>query len=248
MHTLIKIYLNIIILFMLTIPSAAQDSIKISDSRNFENNKYKLNSVYDSSFSKIYFSAGAGIGFPSPLMTLVAGENEWGEINPILNFQVNIMKRVQPGLAIRGDIRYSYLKEKNQFNSIGGDWNSYSLNFDILLGRQSQGSIVNGYAILGSGMNIIKISDKKYFFPEYNYNTMQFTGNVLNYTFSYEADNFLNLDCGGGLTYKLSDNTFLYTEGVYSFPFAKLGKYGGAGWEGILFGTVSLTAGVRIGL
>jgi len=208
------------------------------------------NKLHDSFFirdraieEKIYLSVGAGAGIPS-LWT-------YNTFNTGINFQFNVMKIMSHTHAIRGDFQYTLNTANNDHSDriAGGHLNSYGIRINFLLGNFKKRSIVKGYAILGGGVNILQRSDSKYSYPEYDPVTMSYTGRKYTYTQKYKSDSFMNLDCGGGLNYKISDRVKLYGEAQYTFPLVFLGR-GGGGFSPyfFLFGAPSLRVGAQVEL
>ncbi|MEO8665448.1 MAG: hypothetical protein ABI462_08115 [Ignavibacteria bacterium] len=190
---------------------------------------------------EINFSIGSGVSAPT-LYTNSA-------YNVGINIQLNAMKVMSNGYAVRGDLQYSHNTPARQYEYVTeGDLNTYAMKLNFLLGNFRKTSVVNGYAILGGGLNISKRSETKFTFPEYNSVTMTYTGRNITYSQNYKAESFINLDCGGGLSYKIKDKYKLYAEAQYTFPVIYMGRYGGPIIYGMFFGSPSVRIGAQIEL
>lgn len=190
---------------------------------------------------KVNLSFGSGIFLPS-LSSNAA-------YNVGINFQFNAMKVMSNGHAIRGDFQYAHNTPSRKYDYVTeGSLNTYAIKINFLLGNFRKISKVNGYAILGGGLNISKQNDTKYTYRQYDPNTMSYTGSYVTYTQKNKADSFINLDCGGGLSYKISDKYKLYAEAQYTFPVIYMGNYGGLFLYGIYFGSPSFRVGAQIEL
>lgn len=247
MYILNKISLIIFIMFTTTIQITAQSKNEDAMSKvrlvntKFNNQGPDHQSKNDT--GNIYLSLGSGVALVSlnPYNSYYAG----------INFQLNAMKIVSDGYAIRGDFQYSHNASSREYSyGKGGHLNTYSVQFNFLLGNFKKNSIVSPYAIAGGGVNILKHTDTKYSYPEYDYHSMTYTGKQIEYILEDEADSFINLDCGGGLMYKISDKYKLYAEAQYTFPLFYLSRYGGGSLSiyGIFFGSPSLRVGAQIEL
>ncbi len=222
MNTLKKISLTILIMFISFVQIMAQGK----------------NNINKKTF---YLSLGSGVALTSLF--------PYSGYNPGINLQFNAMKIMSDGYAIRGDLQYSHNVPIDHFpTKKGGHLNTYSMKFNFLLGNFRETSTVSGYAIAGAGLNILKHSDIEYSYPEYDYNSMTYTGRQITYTYEDEADSFINLDCGGGLRFKISDKCSIYSEAQYTFPVIVIGRYGGPTLYGIFFGAPSLKVGAQIAL
>jgi hypothetical protein len=189
----------------------------------------------------IYLSFGSGIS--------ATALHPYSEHNAGVNFQFNAMRVIEETYAIRGDIQYSHNTPINQYSGLeGGHLNTYAIKFNFLLGNFRKANTVNGYAILGGGLNISKISDRIYTYKEYDYSSNSYTGREISSTRRYDAYSYINLDCGGGLAYKLSDKYKIYSEAQYTFPIIYMGRNGGPFLYGILYGSPSLRIGAQIEL
>lgn len=221
-----------------------KDIIRVASESEIEE---KVRESNKSKFSndKIYLSLGSGVSFKP-----VWGSQRHKEG---INLQFNVMKIMSPSHAIRGDIQFANnptLNYRYEYGGTeGGSLNSYSIKINFLLGDFKPKTDVNGYAILGGGLNILKETDTKHFFREYNYKTMEYTGNIINYVEQNEAQKYFNLDLGGGLRIKVTDKIKIYGEGQYTFPFVSIsGRGGGPSLYGIFFGIPSVRIGAQLEL
>jgi len=189
----------------------------------------------------IYLSFGSGIS----ATTL----HPYSEHNAGVNFQFNAMRVIEETYAIRGDFQYSHNTPRNNYSSMeGGHLNTYAIKFNFLLGNFRKANTFNGYAILGGGLNVSKISGRTYTYKEYDFSSNSYTGREISSTQKYDAYSYINLDCGGGLAYKISDKYKIYSEAQYTFPFIYMGRNGGPSLYGIFYGSPSLRIGAQIEL
>jgi len=230
------------------VKSQPKDSLipndQIKDIKTFQdNNLLKLNNKSKKESKKLYISLGSGISFARLYSSQKGG----------INLQFNVIKIMSSTHAIRGDIQFSHNPSNNNNNysygsNEGGSYNNYAAKFDFLLGKFRSDSEINGYWILGGGLNVFKQTDTKYTYKEFDHSTMSYTGKTITYTAEHKAEKFINLEFGGGLRIKVSEKVNLYGEAQYSFPLIHMGSYGGIGWIGLFLGTPTLKIGAQIEL
>lgn len=213
----------------------------LNASTDYDKPKTKLQVRNNFSDGKVSLSLGSGVFFPS-LSSNAA-------YNGGINFQFNAMRVMSNSHAIRGDFQFAHNTPTREYHRVeDGDLNTYAIKFNFLLGNFKELSKVKGYAILGGGINISKRGDTKFTYPEYDPYTQTYTGRIITYNYKYKADSYINLDLGGGLSYKISDKYKLYGEAQYTFPVFWMGRYAAPTLYGIFFGSTSLRVGAQIEL